>query len=112
MAGGSLRRRAVQGGEVGHVAADGGAAAQDGDLRVPGVAGDQGANARGHLLAVAEYVADETPGDPVVDADGLVLPAALAEPTLDDAPQAGPARQVQEDHRVGGLRPDRQGSRR
>ena len=109
MAGGSLRRRTGRGGGVGQVAADGGAAAQDGDLRVPGVAGDQGADARGHLLAVAEDVADEVPGDPVVDADGLVLPAAVAEPALGDSPQAGPAGQVQEDHRVGGLQADRQG---
>jgi hypothetical protein len=85
MAGGSLRRRTGHGSGAGQVAADGGAAAQDGDLRLPGVGGDQGADARGHLLAVAEDVADEVPGDPVVDADGLVLPAAVAEPALEDS---------------------------
>jgi hypothetical protein len=89
-AGGPAERDAGRAGGAGQVAADGGAAAQDGDLRVPGVAGDQGADARGHLLAVAEDVADEVPGDPVLDADGQVLPAAVAESALGDAPQAGP----------------------
>jgi hypothetical protein len=71
---------------VGQVAADSGATAENGDLCVPGVAGDQGADARCHLLAVAEDVVDEAPGDPVVNADDVVLSAAVAEPARGDAP--------------------------
>src|ERR1700722_20191147 len=95
-------------GGVGEVAAGAASAAEQDDLRVPRVVGDELADARGHLAAVAEDVADEAPGDPVVDADGLVLAAAVAEPSLQDAPQARPAGEVEEDHRVGGLEADRQ----
>jgi hypothetical protein len=89
MAGGCLGRGMGCRGRVGQVAADGGAAAKDSGLRVSGVTGDHGTDARGHLLAVAEDVADEAPCDPVVDADGLALPAAVAESALEDSPQAG-----------------------
>jgi hypothetical protein len=54
-------------------------------------------------------VADEAPGDPVVDADGLVLTTAVTDPALQDSPQADPAGQVEEDHGVDGRAPDRQG---
>jgi hypothetical protein len=38
-----------------------------------------------------------------------VLAAAVAQPPLEDATQAGPAGEVEEDHRVGGFQADRQG---
>jgi hypothetical protein len=72
------------------------------------MAGDQLADSRGHLPAVPRDVSDEIPGDPVVHADRIVLPAAVPEATPDDAPKTRPGREVQEDDGVRGMQPDRQ----
>src|SRR5580658_4681772 len=93
---------------AGQVSPRGAAAAQHDYLRAPGVGGDEMADTGGHLPAVSGDVADEVPGNPVVDADRIVLSSAVPQPPLDDAPQAGPGRQVQEDDRVGGSEADRQ----
>jgi len=76
--------------------------------RVGRPVGDELADARCHLLAVSGDVADEVPGDPVVDANRVVLPSAVPQPPLEDAPQARPGGQVQEDDCVGGFAADRQ----
>jgi len=61
-------------------------AAQHDHLGIPCVDGDELTDARGHLLAVSGDVPDEVPGDPVVDADCVVLPSAEQELPLEDAP--------------------------
>lgn len=73
--------------EVGEEPVDLTAACKRDQLDVRSVFLQQAADTGSHHLSVAEDVADEAPGDPVVDTVG-VLAAAVAPPALDDAPQA------------------------
>ena len=91
-----------------NVAACSPAAAQDYHLGVTCVVGDQCPHPRGHRAPVSADVPQELPGDPVIYAEVPVLAAAVPEATPKDPPQAGPAGQIHEDHRVCRLEPDRQ----
>src|SRR6266568_5171246 len=67
-----------RGADRGDVAAGGPAAAQDDDVGMACVIGDEPTDPGGHLPPVAGDVADEVPGDPVVHARRGVLAAPVA----------------------------------
>src|SRR5262249_36992961 len=74
------------------------AAGQGAQPHGAGVLGQQLPDPWAHGRAVAPDVADEVPGEPVVDSVPGVLATAVAQPAPRDPGQAGDRGQVQEDH--------------